>query len=79
MSFIQLQALEKLRAQDWDGAHKLIQHYTDPLACLIHGHLHRLEGDLSNAAYWYKRAKEAVPVSSLEDELQRLFSLARKN
>ncbi len=79
MSAIHLQALEKVRDKDWDGAHQLIQQYNDPMACLIHGYLHRIEGDMSNAAYWYNRANEVVPANSLEDELQRLFKLARQD
>lgn len=78
MSMIHLQALEKIRANDWHGAHELIQQHNDPLSCLIHAHLHRIEGDLSNAAYWYNRGHEAVPANSLESELQRLFTLARE-
>jgi hypothetical protein len=69
MSVIHLQALDKIREQDWHGAHQLIQQYSDPLACLIHGYLHRIEGDLSNA----------VPANSVEDELKRLFKLARQD
>lgn len=79
MNVIHLQALDKIREQDWHGAHQLIQQYSDPLACLIHGYLHRIEGDLSNAAYWYNRGQEAVPANSLEDELKRLFKLARQD
>jgi hypothetical protein len=26
----------------------------------IHAHLHRVEGDLGNAAYWYRRAGKPV-------------------
>jgi hypothetical protein len=32
--------------------------------------LHRKEGDLSNAAYWYRRAGRPVATGSLEAELQ---------
>jgi hypothetical protein len=46
MSVIHLQALDKIRDKEWDDAHQLIQQYSDPLACLIHGYLHRIEGDL---------------------------------
>ncbi len=78
MSDIHLQALDKLRDKNWEAAHNLIQQYKDPLACLIHGYLHRIEGDLSNAAYWYNRANQAVPANSLEDELHRLDELAQQ-
>ena len=78
MSTIHLQALDKIPENDWNGAHQLIQQYKDPLACLIHGYLHRIEGDLSNAAYWYNRGKEVVPANSLEEELRRLYGQARQ-
>lgn len=68
--------LDLVAQGDWDGAHKLIQECNDELACLIHGYLHRQEGDLSNATYWYSRVGQAVPDNSLEEELERLYGLA---
>lgn len=65
-------ALTLVRDGDRDAAHRLIQSYTDPLACLVHGYLHRVEGDLWNARYWYERGGEAMPDNSLEEELARL-------
>lgn len=76
MSVIHLQALDNIRKKDWNSAHQLIQQYNDPMACLIHGYLHRIEGDMSNAAYWYNRGHEVVPANSLDDELERLYALA---
>jgi hypothetical protein len=66
------EALVLARKNEWDAAHRLIQSYSDPLACLIHGYLHRVEGDLWNARYWYSRAGEPVPDNSLGDEIERL-------
>ena len=34
----------------------------------MHAHLHRVEGDLANAAYWYRRAGCPVASSSLDKE-----------
>ncbi len=65
-------ALTLAREGDWHAAHKLVQEHSDELACLIHGYLHRIEGDLSNAAYWYRRAGATMPDNTLEDEHQRL-------
>lgn len=70
------QALELMAQGDWDGAHHLIQDYEDELACLIHGYLHREEGDISNANYWYSRVGQAVPDNSLEEEFERLYQRA---
>jgi hypothetical protein len=46
------------------------------MSCLIHAYLHRVEGDLGNARYWYAEAGEKMPKNTLEEELKRLFSLA---
>jgi hypothetical protein len=45
------------------------------MACLIHGYLHRVEGDPGNAEYWYKRAEVTIPDNTLEQEWQRLYAL----
>ncbi|MDX1527403.1 MAG: hypothetical protein R3337_02175 [Gammaproteobacteria bacterium] len=65
-------ALELAKSGKWDEAHRLVQSHSDRLSCLIHAYLHRVEGDLSNAGYWYRRADEAMPDNTLEEELQRL-------
>jgi hypothetical protein len=40
----------------WDDAHESVQNETTSAAAWVHAYLHREEGDLSNAAYWYRRA-----------------------
>ena len=69
-------ALECLQKNDWENAHRIIQTFSDPLSCRIHGLLHRIEGDLDNAAYWYSEADLAVPGNSLEQEIASLWQLA---
>lgn len=71
------EALNLAKAGDWDDAHTLVQDHSDPLSCLIHGYLHREEGDLGNAAYWYRRAGTDLPDNTLEQELERLQGLAQ--
>ena len=61
-------ALSRLAAGDWDGAHELVQDDPSADAAWVHAHLHRVEGDLSNAGYWYRRAGRAVATGSLEEE-----------
>jgi hypothetical protein len=52
-----LQAVELALAGDWDAAHELVQQYEeDATAAWIHAVLHKMEGDLGNARYWYRRA-----------------------
>ena len=77
MADFHIKALELARAGDWDGSHDLIQDYNDEFSCLIHGYLHRVEGDEFNARYWYTRAGATMPANSLEQELVRLESLVR--
>jgi len=41
----------------WDEAHRIVQQYdADPNAAWIHAVLHKIEGDLDNSRYWYRRA-----------------------
>ena len=68
--------LDLARAGDWEASHKLVQVHSDPLSCRIHGYLHRVEGDLGNAAYWYSRAGMALPDNELTSEWQRLYEAA---
>jgi len=65
-------ALDLAKEGKWDQSHELVQSYSDTLSCLIHGYLHRVEGDSENARYWYERAGTVVPDNSLEEELNRL-------
>jgi len=45
----------------------------------IHAHLHREEGDLSNAGYWYSRAGKPPPDDTIEDERHRMIAHFLKN
>ncbi len=59
---------------DWDNAHKLIQDLPDKNASWIHAYLHRKEGDLFNAGYWYNKAGRSAPASSLESEWEQIVT-----
>jgi hypothetical protein len=51
-----------LEKGDWQAAHKIVQEDEDSaLACWAHGIVHIMEGDLSNARYWYREAKRPFP------------------
>ena len=41
---------------DWDTAHATVQTEGDGECAWVHAALHREEGDLRNADYWYRRA-----------------------
>ena len=66
------QALDLAKEGEWDEAHRLVQNHGDPMSCAIHGYLHRVEGDESNAGYWYHRAGKAAVTGSLDEEWQAL-------
>jgi hypothetical protein len=57
---------------DWDKAHTTIQDINDTTAAWIHAYLHRKEGDLDNADYWYHRAGRKRPSASLQTNGNRL-------
>ena len=40
----------------------------------VHAHLHRVEGDLDNAGYWYRRAGKRTPTSALEAERDAIIA-----
>jgi hypothetical protein len=67
-----LQALWWDAKGDWGQAHGCAQQDEAQTGSGVHAYLHRKEGDLSNAAYWYKRAGRAMPSDSLEAEWDRL-------
>ena len=52
-----LKAIDLALAGDWNAAHGIVQQYeADATAAWIHAVLHKMEGDLGNARYWYRRA-----------------------
>jgi len=55
------QAVRHLEAGDWKAAHEIVQKDSSLLGCWAHGIAHLLEGDLTNAQYWYRRARRAFP------------------
>lgn len=59
---------------DWDAAHKIVQDEDTREAAWVHAYLHRVEGDLSNAAYWYRRAGQPVAQDSLDAEWGRIVA-----
>ena len=72
---VHLKALWWAQKGDWDTAHDLAQEAGSQEGDWVHAHLHRIEGDLGNAAYWYRRASKPVKArESLEEEWQELVT-----
>jgi hypothetical protein len=59
---------------DWDQAHRIVQDDPSRDAAWVHAYLHRVEGDLGNAGYWYRQAGRPAATDSLESEWQRIAS-----
>lgn len=59
---------------DWDRAHSIAQEIPSLLGSAIHAYLHRKEGVIWNADYWYRRAGRIRPDISLDDERERLLA-----
>jgi hypothetical protein len=59
---------------DWNKSHEIVQDIDDQSAARIHAFLHRQEGDISNARYWYNRAHAEMPSMSLDEEWEYLAS-----
>jgi hypothetical protein len=53
---------------DWTQAHECAQQHDGWAGAWVHAYLHRKEGDLSNAGYWYQRAGKPVARGSLAQE-----------
>ena len=67
-----LQSLWYDAKDDWAKAHMIIQDLKDKNAAWIHAYLHRKEGDIGNADYWYRRAGKTRPAGSLEIEWEQI-------
>ncbi len=57
---------------DWGRAHGCAQAADDAQAAAVHAYLHRREGDLDNAGYWYRRAGRPAMGGELADERETL-------
>ena len=68
------EAIVKARAGSWNEAHAIVQQdERGELACWLHAVLHRQEGDLQNASYWYARCGHHLRKDlSIEDELKEI-------
>jgi hypothetical protein len=73
-------AVALLEGGDWQAAHEIVQRDEGSrLSCWAHGIVHLMEGDRSNARYWYRQAKRPFPgepsaaneIAALRKELSR--------
>ena len=67
-----LKALWWAAKGDWSKAHNIVQDEESADAAWVHAYLHRVEGDLGNATYWYRRAGKPAASDSLDAEWERI-------
>jgi hypothetical protein len=67
-----LAALWREAKGNWHGAHALAQAADDAEGAWVHAYLHRVEGDLANAGYWYRRAGRPAATGPLAEEWQAI-------
>jgi hypothetical protein len=65
---LELQSLWHDAKGDWEKAHTLAQDADTSASAWVHAYLHRKEGDISNAGYWYRRAGKPTFTGTLEQE-----------
>lgn len=53
---------------DWGNAHRIVMSEGDADCACVHAYLHRAEGDLGNAGYWYRRAGHKSATGELKAE-----------
>jgi hypothetical protein len=75
---VPLQALWWAGKDDWDKAHTLVMEASGAEAAWVHAYLHRVEGDLPNARYWYAQAGQPTATTTLEGEWSAIVSALLK-
>jgi len=75
----ELQSLWLTKTDNWEAAHKIAQEIDSPMGSWIHAHLHVIEGDLANAAYWYNRAYQYQLFKGAKRRLLFCQTQARKS
>ncbi|MEQ8810612.1 MAG: hypothetical protein RIE59_16200 [Imperialibacter sp.] len=58
--------------ENWDKSHEAVQDLESENAAWVHAYLHRKEGDIWNADYWYRRAGRTRPGSTLDEEWEHI-------
>ena len=69
---VQLKSLWYDGKGDWHQAHAEVDHLDGRASAWVHAYLHRKEGDIWNADYWYRKAQKTRPDISLDDEWEQL-------
>ncbi|MDQ6815523.1 MAG: hypothetical protein M3040_17475 [Bacteroidota bacterium] len=71
---VYLKALWYDKKDNWKAAHDLVNDLENKQGAWLHAYLHRKEGDIWNADYWYNRAGRKRPNVSLQQEWEQLVN-----
>ncbi|MAW60136.1 MAG: hypothetical protein CMJ94_04795 [Planctomycetes bacterium] len=63
----------------WEEAHDAVNRCEGTEGAWLHAHLHREEGDLHNADYWYRRAQREGPTHGLIEEREAMLQAWTEN
>ena len=58
--------------KEWDKAHRIVMNEGGKDCAWVHAYLHRRDGDLDNARYWYRQAGRSVATGSLAEEWTKI-------
>ena len=70
-----LQAMWYDKKGDWSKAHEILGNASDADSAWVHAYLHRKEGDLKNAHYWYRRSGQPEFPGELSQEWEQITSV----
>ena len=68
-------AIWYIMKDNWDMTHNITQDINTEMASWIHAYLHRWEGDIGNAHYWYRSVSKDPYTGSLKTELSDIIKL----
>jgi hypothetical protein len=64
---------------NWDKAHRIVMNAGGKDCAWVHAYLHRREGDLDNARYWYRQSRHAVASGPLAEEWNEIAANLLEN
>lgn len=70
-----LTAIDLALKGEWDTAHRVVQNLEGEPAAWIHAVLHKIEGDIGNSQYWYRRARRPYNDGDPQAELRQIRTL----
>jgi hypothetical protein len=69
-----LQAMWWAANDSWEKAHRIVMSGDDQDCAWVHAYLHRFEGDLDNAKYWYRQARRKPATHELSSEWSEIVA-----